>query len=191
MGRRNKGRGSSKKKRGGKSQRSISTPKNNNEEGASEEERPDELRFNVGDRVDCNIEDDTCLSGTVIMRNWEDDTGDIFSYRIRLDDNWITYAPVDTDNCIKRSSTLAVDVNAFKVGSRVECLRNGTWSTGTVTHCNPDWLDVDPIGSGPYMIQYDSEPLGDELLFWGPGNYIKQSKAEQIVESCDLMWAIG
>jgi len=186
MGRRNKGR-STKKKRGGKSKQS--TPKNNNEEGASEEERPDELRFNVGDRVDCNIEDNTCLSGTVIMRNWEDDTGDIFPYRIRLDDNWITYAPVDTDNCIKRSSTLAVDVDAFKVGSRVECLRNGTWSTGTVTKCHPYWLDDDPVGSAPYYIRFDSQP-GISEFFLGPANGIKSSKVEQTTDA-ELRFNVG
>jgi len=198
MGRRNKGRGSNKKKRGGKSkQQSHEHNNNNNEEGASdtivpqafEEELPDELRFNVGDRVDCHMGDDTWASGTIIMTNWENDMGDIFPYRIRLDNGMITYAPVDMDDCIKRSSTHAVDVNVFKVGSRVECLRNGIWSIGTVTNRHQSWLEDDPVGSAPYYIRFDSQP-GISAFFLGPASGIKSSKAEQMMDA-ELRFGVG
>ena len=74
MGRRNRGKG--KKKRGAKSKQQQSTPKiNDNNDGSCETtavistdtadttttattdvERVNNLRFNVGDRVDCNME---------------------------------------------------------------------------------------------------------------------------------------
>ena len=109
MGRRNKGRGSTKKKRGGKSKQQ-SSPKNNNDgeppHNTTSTPAPNlsELRFIVGDRVDCHLGDDIWASGTVIMRNWEimEEDGDgelkIVPYRIRLDDGNSIYAPVDTDD---------------------------------------------------------------------------------------------
>lgn len=204
MGRRNKGRGCSKKKRGGKSKSKQSTPKNNND-GASDsssvivrgEKRPDEWRFNVGDRVDCRLNsefEEDWGSGTIIMRNWEIELEEeltIVPYRIRLDNGTTIYAPVDVDGCIKRSSTPAVNVKSYKLGSRVECLRDGEWTLGTVTQSNPYWLDDDPVESGPYHIQYDCEPIGIPELFWGPADGIKSSKVEQIMVNEELRFSIG
>jgi len=202
MGRRNKGRGSSKKKRGGKSKQQ-SSPKNNNDgeppHNTTSTPAPNlsELRLIVGDRVDCHLGDDIWASGTVVMRNLEiiEEDGDgelkIAPYRIRLDDGNSIYAPVDTDDCIKRSSTLAVNMNLFKLGSRVECLRTGgTWCPGTVIDRYPNWFEDDPIGSAPLYIHFDSLPINTHEFFWGPGDSIKLSTMEPIMVA-ELRFDVG
>jgi len=187
MGRRNKGRGSTKKKRGGKSKQQQSSPKNN--EGApdtttstsapisvkvSEEECPNELRFKVGDRVDCYMGNQAWELGTITMRNCilpeEDEKR--FPYRIRLDNGGVVYAP--SDNGVVRKSFNTVEFeDMFKFGCRVEILEDGEWKSGTIIHSAPNWIDIDPLGGAPYAIHFDGEE-NQTLLFWGPYDSIRK-----------------
>ena len=150
MGRRNKGRGSTKKKRGGKSKQQ-SLPKNN--EGApdtttstpapnvSEEDCLNELRFKVGDRVNCHMGNQAWVSGTITMRNCippeEDEKR--FPYRIRLDNGDLVYAPSDNDGVVRKSFDTTEFEDMFKFGCRVEVLEDGEWKSGTIVHSTPNW----------------------------------------------------
>ena len=189
MGRRNKGRGSTKKKRGGKSKQQ-SSPQNNNEEGApntttttttthtsavSPKERPN-IRFNVGDRVDCLIEVDTWQSGTIIKRHTMGWDGKIYHpYGIRLDNGEVVYAPVDEDTTIKKSLD-ARKFYDFKIGTRVEYLRNGNWTSGTILRCDLDWVNVDPLEGSPYSIRFDGED--NTLYLWGARDFFREIQSD-------------
>ena len=195
MGRRNKGRGSTKKKRGGKSKQ-RSTQTKNNEEGASDttiaphtsvvppKERPS-IRFNVGDRVECLIEVGTWQSGTIIKRHTMGWDGKMYHpYGIRLDNGEVVYAPVDEDTTIKKSLD-ARKFNDFKIGTRVEYLRNGNWTSGTILRCDLDWVNVDPLEGSPYSIRFDGED--NTLYLWGPRDSFREiQSATSCVNNSEL-----
>jgi len=144
---------------------------------AASKERPN-LRFSVGDRVDCYFEHDWA-SGTIIMRHCPRlgdtrpvDTRRIYPYGVRLDNGEIIYAPYDADGTIRINEP--TNLGAFKTGSRVDCLQNGEWASGTVLKYRPDWIEADPIRGSPYLILFDSS-MDRPSSFWGSGNCIRAS----------------
>ena len=70
---------------------------------------PDEpLRFNIGDRVDCLLDDDGWMPGTIADTHFQEDDvndGRMVPYKVNLDSGEIAYAPLDEDACIKKSNT--------------------------------------------------------------------------------------
>ena len=123
---------------------------------SDEKMHPTNLRYIVGDRVDCRIHNGTTeewVSGTVILRNGnlksfkEQNTTyklksnkeislDIVPYNVRLDGGGVAAVPIDNDNYIKQTIDPA-KLKVFKVGSRVDiCLDKAKdeWASGTVSH---------------------------------------------------------
>ena len=182
MGRRNKGRGSNKKKRGRKSKQI--TPKNNHD-GAphnttttpaltevSEDELPI-LRFNIGDRVDCHVNENTWEPGTIVRQHCFGDDGAYRPYGIRLDNaleniGCLICAPYDEDDWIKNSNVRLT--LRFIVGDRVECCMGGdNWETGTIVMRNYHYQHVDGECISPYGVRLDngdvvSVPADDDLF---------------------------
>jgi hypothetical protein len=200
MVRRNKGRGSTKKKRGGKSKQKSTETKNN--DGApddsttttlaptsvkvsEEEERPN-VRFNIGDRVECHMDDKSVQPGYIIMRNCQRDDGVLCPYVVRLDKGVAIYAPFDKDTCIRKSLD-TTNLRYYKIGTRVEyrptahCIKSSKmkydeWVSGTVLSCELDWVEADPLGGAPYSIRFDGED--SSLYIWGPRDSIREIQAD-------------
>ena len=124
---------------------------------SNENIHPTNLRYVVGDRVDCRINNGTTeelewVSGTVILRNGNlksfiqntkyklnDDKDisleNIVPYNVRLDGGGVVVVPIDNDNYIKQTINPA-KLKVFKVGSRVDiCLDKARdeWVSGTVS----------------------------------------------------------
>eukprot|EP00747_Dinoflagellata_sp_TGD_P167302 gnl/TRDRNA2_/TRDRNA2_191450_c0_seq1.p1 gnl/TRDRNA2_/TRDRNA2_191450_c0~~gnl/TRDRNA2_/TRDRNA2_191450_c0_seq1.p1 ORF type:complete len:324 (+),score=71.33 gnl/TRDRNA2_/TRDRNA2_191450_c0_seq1:398-1369(+) len=66
------------------------------------------LRFKIGDRVECHMGDDEWIPGEIcalMFRDEEDmSPGEVAPYRIHLDDGNFTFAPVDVDHVIRRET---------------------------------------------------------------------------------------
>ena len=111
------------------------------------------LRFGVGDRVDCSV-DDEWIPGMVI-KCWyrEDDfeNGHAVPYQVRLDDGDLVFAPIDDGYCIRRSSTAEMPLR-FEEGDRVECRIDGGWVPGTVLRTRYREDDF----FRPYQIEVDT-----------------------------------
>ena len=91
------------------------------------------LRFGVGDRVDCSV-DDEWIPGMVIKCWYKEDdfeNGHAVPYQVRLDNGDHVFAPIDDEYCIRKSSTAEMPLR-FGMGDRVECRIDGGWWPGTV-----------------------------------------------------------
>jgi len=69
------------------------------------EKKMKELRFKVGDRVECNMSGGMREKGTVVALMWRDDDmekGQVCPYKVKLDSGGITWAPFDEDECIRK-----------------------------------------------------------------------------------------
>jgi hypothetical protein len=111
------------------------------------------LRFNVGDRVDCSV-DDEWIPGTVVKCRYREDdfeNGHAVPYQVRLDDGDLVFAPIDDEHCIRRSSTPEMPLR-FRGGDRVECRMDGGWVPGTVLRARY-WEDG---FFRPYQIRVDA-----------------------------------
>ncbi|CAJ1327638.1 unnamed protein product, partial [Effrenium voratum] len=63
-----------------------------------------DLRFSVGDRVECNV--DGFQSGTVVKQQYHEPgwpEGQTVPYQVKLDNGVTIYAPLDTDECIRKA----------------------------------------------------------------------------------------
>jgi len=72
-----------------------------------------ELRFGVGDRVECDIGQDAYLPGTVIQTWYTEEnnfqSGYMVPYQIQLDIGNLIYAPIDSEDCVRKSIVPAPD----------------------------------------------------------------------------------
>ena len=60
------------------------------------------LRFKVGDRVKCCVDEGRWASGTVIKLWWWQ--GFYAPYQVELDEGRLIFAPEDSDGCIRREA---------------------------------------------------------------------------------------
>ena len=60
------------------------------------------LRFKVGDRVKCCVDEGRWASGTVIKLWWWQ--GFYAPYQVELDEGRLVFAPEDSDRCIRREA---------------------------------------------------------------------------------------
>jgi len=182
---------------------------------SDEKMHPTNLRYIVGDRVDCRIHNGTTeewVSGTVILRNGnlksfkEQNTTyklksnkeislDVVPYNVRLDGGGVAAVPIDNDNYIKQTIDPA-KLKVFKVGSRVDiCFDKAKdeWASGTVSHISLDWVDIDPIHGAPYHIILDyNRTVGTHKAFWGPFDCIRESDvAAPANVKVDLRFSVG
>ena len=148
----------------------------------------DELRFKVGDRVECIRGQSDSMTGTVVGL-WLDikrkdrhdvvvprDEERLVPYLVRLDDGQLVHVLADDDEAIKRSSIPPL-VATFKRGTRVECKMGNSdeWIPATVIICNESNIVVDnniPYHVPPYAIRLDD---GEMKEFWGPKDCIRLS----------------
>lgn len=70
--------------------------------GITDIDSTEELRFKIGDRVQCQTE---AWEPGIIIKLWYEEDDDIYPYQIRLDTKSLIYAPIDTDVYIKEAST--------------------------------------------------------------------------------------
>lgn len=124
------------------------------------------LRFNVGDRVQCHVENDAWEPGTVFKLRHEHG-GHVVPYVVELDMGDTVIAPVDDDRYIRapgaRESSGEAGFSArllrFAVGSRVECNMGMYWERGSVIRLNyQDPRDLS-APAAPYQVQLDSGDL--------------------------------
>mmetsp|Transcript_24111 Transcript_24111/g.43433 ORF Transcript_24111/g.43433 Transcript_24111/m.43433 type:complete len:600 (-) Transcript_24111:720-2519(-) len=117
------------------------------------------LRFELGDRVVCSVDDDWAPGQ--VVRKWyteeEFENGHAVPYQVLLDTGDFIYAPLDDDDCIKRSTAPPVPLR-FDVGDRVTCKVEEGWTPGMVI--NTQYRDEGVHGGRivPYEIKLD---MGD------------------------------
>ena len=70
--------------------------------GAVLRSRETPLRFKVGDRVKCCVDEGRWASGTVIKLWWWQ--GFYAPYQVELDEGRLVFAPEDSDGCIRREA---------------------------------------------------------------------------------------
>lgn len=93
------------------------------------------LRFRMGDRVDCLV-DDKWEPG-IVIKTWYKDSEDdspennINPYQVRLDNGEFVFAPIDDEYCIRKSFTKEKPLR-FNDGDRVDCRIDGKWHPGVV-----------------------------------------------------------
>ena len=65
------------------------------------------LRFKVGSRVQCCVDEDRWASGTVIKLWYTEDSfaqGFYAPYQVELDEGRLVFAPDDSDGCVRREA---------------------------------------------------------------------------------------
>eukprot|EP00985_Skeletonema_marinoi_P011980 scaffold5700_cov125-Skeletonema_marinoi.AAC.4 len=97
-----------------------------------------ELRFHVGDWVECNMEEGW-MKG-VVTKQWARG----YSYEVILVESGTAASPFDTDEYVRRPEL------RFSVGDRVECCMEEGWMPGTV---RKHWSEVN---GNPYEVALDS-----------------------------------
>ena len=60
------------------------------------------LRFDLGDAVECNMEDDRWLRGTVVALHRRDTGGECYPYQVMVDDGNLIWVPSDSE-CVIRA----------------------------------------------------------------------------------------
>ncbi|KAL7544603.1 hypothetical protein ACHAWF_007975 [Thalassiosira exigua] len=93
------------------------------------------LRFQAGDRVECSVEEGW-VKGTVIQTHYDGEgfeDGRVAPYQVLLDNKQFVYAPLDTDDSVRKPLR-------FVPGDRVDSKVEGVWIPGTVykTRCDDD-----------------------------------------------------
>mmetsp|Transcript_1011 Transcript_1011/g.2115 ORF Transcript_1011/g.2115 Transcript_1011/m.2115 type:complete len:472 (-) Transcript_1011:68-1483(-) len=96
-----------------------------------------ELRFNVGDWVECNMRQG--WEGGLVTKQWAEG----FTYEVELANGTMASAPFDTNEFIRRPEL------RFRVGDRVECYMDEGWMPGTV---RKHWSDLNGC---PYEVVLD------------------------------------
>ena len=138
--------------------RKLSKKKNPNKNaskvGGNVKYKGKELRFNIGDKVSCQVGMDEWQVGSIIQLLYKE-RGQTFPYQIMLNrDLSLISAPFDEDSCIKK--TTEIHDLRFKAGDRVACLY-GVWTHGTVINL---WLYDSTVGiHQPYQVQLDDGTL--------------------------------
>ena len=98
--------------------------------------RGEVLRFDVGDRVECQVGDDTWKTGEVVKLWYRDDDtfedGYVVPYQVLLDDGDLIFAPTDEEYCIRKTNQKQKKPLRFDVGDMVECKVEGGWISGMV-----------------------------------------------------------
>lgn len=117
------------------------------------------LRFEVGDRVTCSMEDDW-TPGTIVKTWYREDEFEndhAVPYQVLLDTGNFIYAPMDDDDCIKKSTASSVPLR-FDVGDWVKCKVEGGWEPGMIA--NTEYREEGLYGGRlvPYEIKLD---MGD------------------------------
>mmetsp|Transcript_1012 Transcript_1012/g.2118 ORF Transcript_1012/g.2118 Transcript_1012/m.2118 type:complete len:470 (-) Transcript_1012:589-1998(-) len=97
-----------------------------------------ELRFHVGDWVECNMEEGWTTG--VVTKQWSRG----YSYEVILVESGTAASPFDTDEYVRRPEL------RFRVGDRVECCMEEGWMPGTV---KKHWSDLNRC---PYEVALDS-----------------------------------
>ena len=121
------------------------------------------LRFDAGDRVECHVENDAWVPGTVAQLHVQHEGGTA-PFAVKLDSGDTVIAPIDDDRYIRAvGSALAPrvkDVSArslrFTVGTHVECNLGMYWERGRILKLNyrdPRDLSAPPE---PYQVGLDS-----------------------------------
>ena len=115
-----------------------------------------DLRFKIGDRVECFVEDE--YTPGIVVKQWyyEADfaNGHAVPYQVRLEESGdVIYAPTDADYCIRRASEPAKPLR-FSVGDRVLCSREEGWVPGFVMKANYIEEDLDMLV--PYKVGLQS-----------------------------------
>ena len=120
-----------------------------------------QLRFNVGDWVECNMGSQV-WEGGVVTRQWSDG----YVYEVDLEQGGAA-SPLDTDECIRRPEL------RFNVGDRVKCYVEEGWMPGTVTK---QWSEYQGC---PYEVVLDNYKNGEFLTAPSDWNYHIQALDEE------------
>ena len=127
------------------------------------------LRFQVGDSVECCL-DDGWIKGTVIRLWYEPNLPGVIAvapYQVLLESGSIVFAPVDDDLCIRLCTKPQIKIHLpkegtplrFDVGDRVEVMTNFVYMPGTIVGLWPKSDFWEEGGTVPYAVRLDNGML--------------------------------
>lgn len=135
---------------------------------------PENLRFGVGQTVECRMGADDWGRGTIIgllYREADWPQGQVAPYQVLLEGDNLTartiWAPADNDECIRSAVR-------FAVGSAVECrvgVDQNTWVRGTVVAHYYREANWPATLLAPYRVLLDGATTAegsDEVYLWAP-----------------------